>query len=103
MTLIRTETAVNENGFEVTTDELTVGVHASKKSVKYGEFYAAHHEGIKASLVYEIMRMDYDDQPVLYDDQTGQRYRVIRTYETHNGERIELTVTEISGRGGADG
>lgn len=101
--------ATNENGFAQQPTEQSRSVFCNKKSVGYSEFYKSQQAGYKAELKVDIYLLDYKD--FYPPDYLGERlvefedlrYKVLRTYESRNGEFIELTLSDLSERSVADG
>ena len=87
---------IDEDGFPVKTETLTPGIAVNFKSVGQTEFYRANSQDIKADLIIELMAGSYDDQTVFIDERTNKRYAKVRSFITHSGERVEVTVTDIS-------
>lgn len=102
--------ATNENGFDLPSqDEQSRSIFCNKKSVGYSEFYKSQQAGYKAELKVDVYLLDYKDfYPPDYLGERlvefeGLRYKVLRTYESSNGEFIELTLSDLSERSVADG
>ena len=79
--------------------ETRTTLFCGKKSVRYGEFYAATQVGINPKILLEFDLGDYENAYVTTNDGTqeptelefrGQRYNIIRTYEPDN-YTIEVT------------
>jgi hypothetical protein len=87
----------NENGFDFDTIEQSRSVFCNKKSVGHAEFYASHQAGVKAELKIDIHTQDYAGEEIAAFG--GKRYKILRTYETRNGEFTELTLTDLPERG----
>jgi hypothetical protein len=95
------EDATNENGFAVPLAEAgRTTIFGNKKSVGYAEFYQAQQAGIAAELKFDVYTEEYAGQRLA--EHAGRLYRVIRTYQSKSGETIELTLSDLSERGGAD-
>lgn len=64
-------------------------VFCNVKSVKSSEFYKAHVSGFKAEKIFELKKIDFEEDcyGLKYDNKI---YYIIRTYEVDN-ENIELT------------
>lgn len=105
ITLIKTvppTEATNENGFaQPPEDEPSRSIFCNKKSVGYSEFYRSQQAGYKAELKVDIYLQDYEGETLVEFE--GKRYKVLRTYESKNGEFIELTLSDLSERSEADG
>lgn len=104
ITLIKTvppTEATNENGFAQEPTEQSRSVFCNKKSVGYSEFYRSQQAGYKAELKVDIYLQDYQKEALVEFE--GLRYKVLRTYESRNGEFIELTLSDLSERSVADG
>jgi hypothetical protein len=110
LTLI-TETAptdeTDDYGFYEDASETTREVFANKKSVGYSEFYKSAQAGYATELKFDVHSQDYNGETLV--EHGGKRYKVLRTYESKNGEFVELTLTDLSERetpeegGGGDG
>lgn len=92
--------ATNENGFGLPPEEMRVTVFASKKSVGYSEFYKAHQAGYSTELKFDVFTEEYEGQTAA--EYGGKRYRILRTFidPKKNGEITELTLSDLSQRGG---
>ena len=104
LTLIAAETTeeTNENGFEIPEGEgQKRTVYANKKSVGISEFYKAQQSGYSADLKFDVYTDEYQGEP--FAEYQGRRYKVLRTYESKNGETIELTLSDLSQRGEGSG
>lgn len=96
----------NEHGFPEEKQEAASIVFANKKSVGYAEFYKASQAGYKAELKFDVRALEYTGQEVAeFPVDSGQRYKVLRTYEHTNGELVELTLVDLpeAEGGGAHG
>jgi hypothetical protein len=85
-------------------------VFVNIKSVGCNEFYKAAQAGYAAELKLVMRSIDYDGEPLI--GHSEKRYKVLRTYESKNGEFVEITATNLPERaqaeadaegGGADG
>lgn len=86
LTLIRTETTLDEYGDPVIT-ETPRDVFATPMSIGQKEFYQAHAVGLQPEIKFKLADcLDYEDEA--YVAYNGQRYRVLRTYRT--GQEMEL-------------
>jgi hypothetical protein len=92
--LISGEAETNDNGFIVPNSEQKRQVFCNKKSVGYAEFTKTAQVGYKADLKLELRLADYENEILFEFD--GTRYKLLRTYESKNGEFIELTLTETN-------
>lgn len=91
--------ATNENGFTAApAEEIRATVYCAKKSVGYSEFYKAQQAGISADLKVDVFTEDYGGQTLA--ELSGRRYRVVRTYTPGGGDITELTLSDLSTRGG---
>lgn len=101
-------------GFYAEPTETTREVFANKKSVGYSEFYKSAQAGYTTELKFDLHAADYGGETLV--EYGGKRYKVLRTYESKNGDFVELTLTDLSERaedaaepetpeegGGADG
>lgn len=64
-----------------------------KESVSRAEFYNAASNGLKPSVVLIVHSYEYSDQKEVVFE--GERYKVIRTYQT-GFEEIELTCEKVT-------
>lgn len=85
---------VDENGFLNPLVETAVTVYGNKKSVGYSEFYRAAQAGYQTELKVDVYTEEYTGQPIA--EVEGQRYKVLRTYTSKNGEITELTLSNLS-------
>ena len=96
LVLYHAEDIPNENGFtELVVDENSKTiVYANKKSVGYGEFFAAKMAGFNEEIKFDVFTVEYDDQKVA--EFKGKRYMILRTYidPKTNGEYTELTLSD---------
>lgn len=102
LTLIAVEDPGNETdaaGFYAPPTETKREVFANRKSVGYAEFYKSASAGYTAEMKLELRTVDYGGERLA--EYNGERYRVLRTYESTNGDIIELTLTDLSERAGA--
>jgi hypothetical protein len=83
-------------GFYLPQTEERREVFSNKKSVGYSEFYKSAQAGYAAELKFTVRTDAYNDES--YVESEGKRYKVLRTYETANGEFTELTLTDLSER-----
>jgi len=68
-------------------------VFAAKLSAHRSEFYMAHREGMQADAVFEVHAAEYENENRVEHD--GARYRVLRTYQKRNRERVELVCSDL--------
>ncbi len=104
VTLIKTippTEATNENGFAELPTEQSRSAFCNKKSVGYSEFYKSQQAGYKAELKIDVYSQDYEAEEIV--EFGGKRYKVLRTYESRNGEFTELTLSDLAERSEADG
>lgn len=101
ITLTPPAEAVDEHGFHNPHTETRKTVYANKKSVGYSEFYKAKQAGYSTELKFDIHTEEYEGQTMTEYD--GKRYKVLRTFVSKNGETTELTLSDLTERGGADG
>jgi len=83
----------DSNGFIKRKTETVTEIFADKLSVTASEFYKADIAGYKAELKFNIYSHEYSGQEIV--EVGGKRYKVIRTYETNNGEFTELTLADL--------
>ena len=86
----------DDHGFYLPSIEARREVYANKKSVGYSEFYKAAQAGMSAEAKITIRTSEYGGES--YVEHGGKRYKVLRTYETANGEFTELTLTDLPER-----
>ena len=98
MTLCDTINLVNvikttdADGYDTTTETLTMVKCDSGKGVTRSEFYEAMKAGIKMSAVFETWSCDYGGQE--YVEHNGTRYKVERAYPLTDGG-IQLNCSEV--------
>lgn len=73
-------------------DEKETFVLCNIKSVSRSEFYQASKTDNRPSLVIEMHKYEYNNQPIVLVD--GKRYKVLKTYSV-DFETIELTLEEV--------
>jgi hypothetical protein len=95
------EEETNAGGFPNPATESSRTVFCNKKSVGYSEFYKASQAGYKAELKIDLYTQDYEGETLA--EYEGKRYRVIRTYESKNGDFTELTLSDLAERSEANG
>jgi hypothetical protein len=95
--------ATDENGFPLQLEEAKTTVFANKKSVGFNEFFKARQAGYTAHLKFDVFTEEYDGQP--FAEYNGKRFKILRTYIFTNtsGDYTELTLSDLSERGGAGG
>lgn len=91
----------NNNGFAELPAEQSRLIFCNKKSVGYSEFYQSQQAGYKAELKLDIHTQDYNGETLV--EFCGRRYKVLRTYESKAGEFTELTLSDLTEGGDADG
>jgi SPP1 family predicted phage head-tail adaptor len=84
--LLTVTTATDAEGISTET-YTTRTIFVNKKDVRQSEFYQAAAQGLKPSLMLEILVSEYSDEARLSFE--GSVYKIIRTY-SKNGERMEL-------------
>jgi len=95
------EDDTNENGFAELPTEQSRLVFCNKKSVGYCEFYKSQQAGYSVELKIELHTEDYEEETQVEFE--GKRYKVLRTYQSKGGDFTELTLSDLSERGEADG
>jgi len=97
------DSAVNEHGFAITMDGERTKVFANKKSVGFNEFFKAKMAGYTEEMKFDVFTDEYAGQPLA--EHNGKRYRVLRTYvdPKTGGEYTELTLSDLSEKGGGHG
>ncbi|MCQ9211655.1 MULTISPECIES: phage head closure protein [unclassified Streptococcus] len=73
-------------------EEMQTFVLCNIRSVSRSEFYQASKTDNRPSLVIEMHKYEYDNQPIVLVE--GKRYKVLKTYST-DFEMIELTLEEV--------
>lgn len=93
ITLIKDETDVNSNGFNITEEAKNQTVFCNVFSVGYNEFFKAAISGVNLSKKVDIHTAEYSGEKrcVL----NGKEYEIVKTYEKNNGEITELTLSDI--------
>lgn len=86
----------DEQGFYAEPTETAREVFANKKSVGYSEFYKSASAGYAAELKFDLHTADYCGEKLV--EYGGKRHKVLRTYESKNGDFVELTLTDLSER-----
>lgn len=86
----------DDQGFYLPPTETRREVFANKRSVGYSEFYKSAQTGTVAELKFTVRTDEYGAEGFV--EHQGKRYKVLRTYETANGEFTELTLTDLSER-----
>jgi hypothetical protein len=84
------------DGFYLPSAETRREVFANRQSVGYSEFYKAAQAGYSAELKIIVRTEEYNGES--YAEHEGKRYKILRTYETKNGEFTELTLTDLTER-----
>jgi hypothetical protein len=94
--LAEQDESTDANGFELPQEETRTTVYVNKKSVGCNEFYKANMAGISAEMKFDIRAADYTGQTIAeYPAFSGKRYRIYRTYESKNGELVELSLSDL--------
>lgn len=89
---------VDANGVKKPKIETRTTVFGNRKPVGYSEFYKAELAGYQAEMKFDIYTEEYAGQQEA--EYGGKRYRIIRTYESKNGEITELTLSDLKKKGG---
>lgn len=85
--LVKVTSGQDSDGFPADPVEtVRQNIFANKMSAGSGEFYRAAQAGYTVDKVFEIRKIEYQDENFL--EYEGDRYRILRTYE--KGEDIEL-------------
>lgn len=92
---------VNEHGFPNEPSEVKTVVFANRKSVGYSEFYKAAQAGYTTDLKFDVYTEEYEGQECA--EYNGKRYKVLRTYTPEGGDTTELTLSDLTERGGDGG
>lgn len=93
----------DSQGFPTPALETRNAIFANRKSVGYSEFFQAKQAGYTEWLKFDVHSADYAKQELA--EYEGKRYTILRTYidQKSNGEFIELTLSDLSQRGGGNG
>lgn len=83
----------DEDGFAQTKEVCTEGVPASITDTTRQDEVAAMQQGYTADCNIEIAACNYFGQSYLYDEATGERYDIKRTYRGDKKKNIILTCT----------
>jgi len=89
----------DSDGFPVEVENKTDEIPANFKSVTRAEEEHSKIMGYNAELVVEILKCNYDNQPVLIDSYTDKKYAIRRTYDV-SSEVIQLTCSDIVKKNG---
>lgn len=85
--LIKLTSGKDDEGFPTDpVENVRSNVFANKMSAGSGEFYRAAQAGYTVDKVFEVRKIEYEDENFL--EYEGERYSILRTYE--KGENIEL-------------
>lgn len=95
LTLIKNTTSYDELGNPIKNEERT-SVLCDVQSIGQREFYEASNHGLKPSKTFIIHSFEYNGANIVEFE--GERYKIIRTYETDDGE-LELTCEKVIGNG----
>ena len=80
---------------EVTYPETVRQIFAVQKSVRQSEFFQAAAMGFKPELTLEIFDFEYGGEELCAIG--PERYRIYRTYDIPNSDRMELYLTALVG------
>lgn len=86
----------DDSGFYAEPTETKREVFANRKSVGYSEFYKSDLAGYSTELKFDVHSQEYAGEP--FAEYGGKRYKILRTYDTKNGEFTELTLSDLSER-----
>ena len=92
----------DDNGFTLPPlEEKQRTVFANRKSVGFSEFFKAKMAGYSEEMKFDVFTAEYDDQTIA--EYNGKRYKILRAYidPKTSGEYTELTLSDLSQRGGA--
>lgn len=78
-------------GFAQETERLTEGIPANFTDTTRNDETIAKQMGYTADQNVEILRCNYQGERYLYDEETGEKYEVKRTYQKDKGMNIVLT------------
>jgi hypothetical protein len=90
------EQETDDQGFYLPPSETRREIFANRKSVGYSEFYKSAQAGQTAEIKFTVRTDEYSAEG--FAEHKGKRYKILRTYETANGEFTELTLTDLSER-----
>lgn len=90
----------NEYGFPVPSQKERIAIFGERKSVGTNEFYKATMAGINCTLKFVVNADEYEGQECA--EYAGQIYRIIRSYTVPNGEKTELTLSDMNQLKGSD-
>ncbi len=84
-------------GFAEETENFTEGIPAKFTDATRSDETIAHQAGYTADQNIEILRCNYQGERYLYDEETGEKYEVKRTYQKDKSMNIVLTCERRSG------
>lgn len=84
-------TETDEDGFDVTTESFLEHVPANFTSTTRNDEIIANQCGYSADQNIEVAACNYNGETTLYDEATGDRYEVKRTYQSNKAMNIILT------------
>ena len=90
-------------GFTISQVGEATTVYANRKSVGFSEFFAAKRAGYTEQMKFDIHAIEYTGQTLA--EYEGKVYRILRVYTDPktSGEYSELTLSDLSEGGKADG
>ncbi len=91
-------TEYDDDGFEVLGQETAREVFCDLLPIWETEFYKANQAGHELQGKVKLRQADYQGEKLV--QLQGERYKVLRTYPTENGEFIEVTLSDLSQRTG---
>ena len=94
--IAKTTGGLNENGFELPSEETGRNVFANKKSVGHTEFYESLQSGEKAELKFDVHSDEYAGEDTV--EYEGKRFHVSHTFQPKGSTDIELTLSDLPER-----
>ncbi len=92
-------TVTDKDGFDVKQEELLEGIPANFTDTTRNDEIMANQTGYTADQNIEILQCNYNGEKYLYDEESGEKYEVMRTYKKDKSMNIILTC-ERRERGG---
>lgn len=87
-----TETQKNKDkdGYTTKQESYLEGIPAKFLDTTRNDEIVANQIGYNADLKIEIMACNYNGERILYDEETGNRYEVKRSYKPENTGKVQL-------------
>lgn len=83
-------TKEDKEGFDTVTELYVEGVPANFRDLTRNDLIQANQSGYSADQNIEIMACNYSGEKLLIDEETGERYEVVRTFRKDRSSTIEL-------------